>query len=63
MGKAARAQRWAEKQDADPSQWPVAPGVRIYMVDCEFCGSRMPLWVMTFHIRRHQRIAAAAKTE
>lgn len=56
MGKAAAAKRWAEKLDADPSKWPVAPGVRVYMVDCETCGSRMPLWAMTFHVRRHQRL-------
>lgn len=43
--------------DADPSKWPIAPGALVYMVDCEFCSSRMPLSAMTFHIRRHMRLA------
>lgn len=65
MGKAAARQRWAEKMDRDPSKWPVAPDVRIYMVDCDVpgCGSRMPLWAIPFHVRRHQRLADAATKE
>jgi hypothetical protein len=56
MGKESAFRRWAEKQDRDPSKWPVAGSVRAYMVDCEWCGSRMPLSVMTFHARRHMRL-------
>lgn len=45
-----------EKQDKHPSLWPVVGSSRReYMVDCEFCPSRMPLSAMTFHIRRHAR--------
>lgn len=58
--RGARVRRWVKKMDSDPSKWPIAPGAREYMVDCEFCPSRMPLSAMTFHIRRHQRLAAAA---
>ena len=41
--------------DADPSKWPVAPGVREYMVDCEVCSSRMSMKAIGPHTRRHMR--------
>lgn len=45
-----------ERQDKAPSLWPVLDAERReFMVDCEFCPSRMPLSAMTFHIRRHAR--------
>lgn len=56
MGKLSEAKRWAAKQDRDPTQWPVAPGVRVYMIDCDRCGSRMPPHVLLFHMRRHERL-------
>lgn len=56
MGRGAAFKRWAEKADRDPALWPVAPGVRVYMVDCEFCTSKLPVSAMTFHMRRHARL-------
>lgn len=58
MGREAAARRWAEKVDRDPSKWPdltMPSGTRVFMVDCEFCPSRMSLKAMAFHIRRHAR--------